>query len=184
MWVPEIYQPPFLCVPLLDIIRYMGKFIILLGIIILAGGALFYSQKQKSSSPSVIPLPGEIEKTTMTDPKNIVAKFFQNIADKKIPDAIVMMTTKAVPDDSAQQAWGVQFNAFKKLIVTSVESSLVDSWTDASQSYKVTMDVEMTPDSVNGPIPYYGYENGINIRWVTLEKENNAWKIAGISTGP
>jgi hypothetical protein len=46
------------------------------------------------------------------------------------------------------------------------------------------MDVIMKPESVNVIIPYYGWNNSENIRWVTLIQENNLWKINGIATGP
>ncbi len=42
----------------------------------------------------------------------------------------------------------------------------------------------MDPSSANAPIPYYGYETGENIRFITLVKENKLWKIDEIATGP
>jgi hypothetical protein len=30
------------------------------------------------------------------------------------------------------------------------------------------------------PIPYYGYQNGENFRFITLEKVGNMWKISYI----
>ncbi len=162
----------------------MNKLILIIGIIVLVGGAVFIFQTKKPSLPSTVPLPTKVEEVKTIDQKNLVEVFLQNIADKKIPEAIAMMTSTSVPDDSTKQAWGVQFNAFKKLVIKSIGPSLQEEWMETSQSYKVTMDVEMTPESANGPIPYYGYEKGINIRWISLEKENGVWKIAGINTGP
>jgi hypothetical protein len=174
----------------------MNKLILMLGIIVLAGGGILYFQKQKSlpptstptptlSSPSeTVPQPTIADGVPAIDSKGYVELFLKNIADKKIPDAIAMMTEKSVPDEGTKQAWGVQYAAFNKLVVKSVEPSMRESWTDTTQSYKVTMDVEMSPQSANGPIPYYGYDTGINIRWVGLEKENGVWKITGFSTGP
>ncbi len=59
-----------------------------------------------------------------------------------------------------------------------------NDWTEAKHTYKVTLDVSMNPTSANAPIPYYGWENGQNIRWVSLENAGNLWKIQGIATGP
>jgi hypothetical protein len=42
----------------------------------------------------------------------------------------------------------------------------------------------MNPNSANEPIPYFGWENGQNIRWVTLVKEGKMWRIEGLATGP
>jgi hypothetical protein len=169
----------------------MNILILILGVIVLAGGAIVFTQKQKPSLPPS-PTPTSVTVPLSTNSGGVIAinsikyveLFLQNIADKKIPDAISMMTTKAVPDDATKQAWGVQYNAFKKLVVKSIEPSMKEGWTDSQESYLVTLDVEMTPESANGPIPYYGYDKGINTRWVTLEKEDGVWKVAGISTGP
>lgn len=125
-------------------------------------------------------------KTTVNEKRQqiVVESYLKALSEKRISDAIAMMTEKAVPDDATKQAWGVQFNAFKKLVVRSIEPSMEEEWTDRSESYRIVIDVEMTPESANGPIPYYGYDNRTNTRWITLEKENNIWKVAGISTGP
>lgn len=109
--------------------------------------------------------------------EDIVRNFFSLISEGKIADAINMMTPTAIGNDSQKQAWGVQFNAFKKINVKKIEPSL-------ENTYKVILDIEMKPESANAPIPYYGYENGENFRWVGLEKIDNSWKITGIATGP
>jgi len=165
----------------------MNKLILILGIILLAGGAVFFLQKQKNPSltgTSIVPLPTKTEEVQLIDPKSIVEKFLQNIADKKIPEAIAMMTAVERGDEATKQAWGVYFNAFKKLIITSVEPSLSDEWTEGRHVYKVIINVEMSPESKTAAIPYYGYGNGTNIRWIAVEKENGTWKIGGITTGP
>lgn len=157
----------------------MNKLLLILGGIFVVGGILFFSQKQKSPTSQT-----KVEEVKVIDSKSYLELFLKNIADKKIPEAIAMMTAKTVPDDAIKQAWGVQFAAFKKLVVKSIEPTLQESWTDNSEEYVVTLDVEMTPESANGPIPYYGYDMGINTRWVTMEKENGVWKVSGINTGP
>jgi len=119
-----------------------------------------------------------------TNHKSIAESFYKALAERKIVEAIAMMTKSCVPNDETKQAWGVQFNAFKKLTVKSIEPAMQEEWTDSKETYLVTMDVEMTPESENGPVPFYGYENGTNSRWITLENENGTWKVADIATGP
>jgi hypothetical protein len=129
-----------------------------------------------SAGSSAVPLPAE---------KDIVNNFFNLINEGKISDAVNMMTPANTSDDSNKQAWGVQFNAFKSISVVSVDSSMPEEWTSNSHVYKVTLDVKMKPESENAqPMPYYGWGNGQFIRWITLEKVNNFWKVGGISTGP
>jgi len=170
----------------------MKKLFPILGVIVLATGAVLLTvirpQREFAlpiSLPTIQPTAAVVSTTpTASNSMDIVKTFLKNISEKKIAEAVAMMTTKVVPDDSTKQAWGVQYAAFKKLVVTSVEPSMPEEWSATGESYKVTMDVEMTPESASGPIPYYGYENGVNIRWITLDKEGGVWKVAGINTGP
>jgi hypothetical protein len=94
--------------------------------------------------------------------------------------ALMMKTT----NDSERQAWAVQFAAFHYLKVLKIEKANLNEWTDNKRIYKVTLDVIMDIEkSANAPIPYYGYQNGENVRWITLEKVDNVWKIAEIAAG-
>jgi len=143
--------------------------------------------KNSTSSPSpaiVVSQEGNSPTTGLINTQEVIAVFLQHIAQKRVTEAVLMMSKNAVPDDTAKQAWEMQYNAFKKLIVQSIEPSMEESWKDAQKTYRVVMDVEMDEDSAEGVIPYFGYVNGINMRWITIEKEGADWKIAGISTGP
>jgi hypothetical protein len=123
-----------------------------------------------------VPLPTE---------EDIIRVFFNLINEHRIPEAISMMSEKMVPDDSTKQAWGVQFNSLKNIVVKKVEPSMKEEWTAQKETFKVNVNLEVSKEAANAPIPYYGWENGDNIRWVSLEKDqNNLWKVAGIATGP
>jgi hypothetical protein len=123
----------------------------------------------------VVPLPQETD---------IVRNFFNLIEERKISDAVAMMNDSIMKDDSQKQAWGVQMNAMKSVKVIAIDPSMPEEWSDNKHTYKVTLDVIMDLSSASAPIPYYGYENGTNIRWITLEKSGNTWKVMGIATGP
>jgi hypothetical protein len=122
----------------------------------------------------------DIEKVQEVPPmleEDVITLFFTFINDKRIPEAVEMLSYSAVPDDSAKQAWGVQFNAFEKVTINKLEKQ-------TNGQYKVSLNVQMKPESVDALIPYYGFENGDNIRWITLTKEAGLWKITEIATGP
>ena len=95
-----------------------------------------------------------------------------------------MMSDAINKDDSQKQAWGVQLNAMKSVKTVSVEPSMQEEWSSTKHTYKVVLEISMDPASANAPIPYYGYENGRNIRLISLIKEGSLWKIEGIATGP
>jgi len=115
---------------------------------------------------------------------DIINSFFGQIVLKRPSAAVNMMTSEINNDDSQKQAWAVQFNAINSIKILNVEPSMKEEWTETKHSYKLTLDVIMNPNSANEPIPYFGWENGENIRWVTLIKEGKMWRIQGIATGP
>ena len=109
--------------------------------------------------------------------EDIVRNFFALINEGKISDAVGELSPNTTNDESSKQAWGVQLAAFKKVTVKSITSA-------GENEYKVVLDVEMKPEAASGPIPFYGYENGENTRWVMIEKVGTFWKVTGIATGP
>lgn len=130
---------------------------------------------EPTKSNAVVPLPRETD---------IIRNFFMIIGEHRPADAISMMGAALIGDDSKKQAWGVQFNAFESLQVNSIEPSMQEEWSQDRHTYKITLTAKMKSESANAPIPFYGWENGTNIRWVTIVKNGNLWKISGIATGP
>jgi hypothetical protein len=118
------------------------------------------------------------------DDEQFIRNFFGLIEDKRASDAVLIMSAKNTSDDSTKQAWGVQFNNFSSVTVVSITPQQQSAWTSTYHQYKVVLDVVMNPNSANEPIPYYGYENGQNTRWIGLVKEDGAWRIDAIATGP
>ena len=116
--------------------------------------------------------------------KDLVQNFISLIDEGKASDAVMMMTANITGDDPTKQAFGVQFAAMDSVQVKKIEESSRADWTDSWHQYMVTLDVVMNPSSAGGPIPYYGYEKGENIRFITLIKEGGSWNVEGISTGP
>lgn len=133
------------------------------------------AQNQEIAESENVPLPQE---------EDIVRLFFNLINEKRIPEAVAMMDASAAPDDNAKQAWGVQFDIFNSVSVKSVEPSNIGDETEGQKTYKVILDANNKPGSEKAVIPNYGWENGENIRWVGLKKdESGMWKILGIGTG-
>ena len=95
-----------------------------------------------------------------------------------------MMSSQNTNNESTKQAWGVHFNAIKSLGVIDIEPYAPDSWSASYQIYKATLEAYVSSDAANAPIPYYGWEDNPNIRWVTLIKEGDFWRIDTLATGP
>jgi len=143
------------------------------------------AQRIQSGNNIVIlknPTPTQTQTTQAQVPlpqgEDIVRNFFNLINEGKVSDAVSMLTPSTISDDNSKQAWGVQFNAFEKITVKKIEPAGEDT-------YKVTLDVKMKPGTENAtPIPYYGWGNGEFVRWISMEKVDNTWKVIGIATGP
>jgi len=121
--------------------------------------------------------PTQVQQVPLPQGEDIVRNFINLISEGKISEAVNMLAPETISDDSHKQTWGVQFNAFKKISLKKIEPA-------GENMYKVTLDVEMKPESENNPIPFYGYDKGENIRWIGLKKVDNLWRITGFSTGP
>lgn len=125
---------------------------------------------------AVVPLPQETD---------IINTFINLIDEGRPSDAVGMMSPEATMDEDNKQAWAVMFNAFESIKVVKLEPSMQSDWTEIIHTYKGTFDVQMKPEAANVmPIPNYGWDNGINIRWVSLEKVGQRWTVQGFSTGP
>lgn len=129
--------------------------------------ALNSSESQEPSNVETVPLPTK---------EDAIRLFFSLINEKRIPEAVEMLTEETSGDEAQKQTWAVQFDA--------IESVSVKNITEESENvYKVLIDVKMDPEAVNAVIPYFGYNDGLNTRWVTVEKAGLIYKIGEIATG-
>jgi len=131
---------------------------------------------KKTQPTTVVPLPtGE----------DIVRTFFELIKEKRISEAVNMMTKINTENDATKQAWGVQFNSFSSLTINKTTPHNKEEWTNDKEFYRVDVTTQMKPESANAvPMPYYGWGDGQNTRWIEIVKENGLWKISGLGTGP
>lgn len=107
---------------------------------------------------------------------DILHRFFSLVDEKKIVEAVGMTNDG--------QEWVAQLNAMDSVKILSIDTSLLGDWTTQRHTYKVTLEMRMNASSANSPIPYYGYKNGVNIRFISLVKSGTIWKIESIATGP
>lgn len=140
---------------------------------LLAVGLVISQKKTPPQVPAEQTIPPESTEKEVPLPteEDIIRLFFQLIDEKRIDEALSMMSPKA------GQNWRPYLESFQKIKLLEVEKTELGS-------FRVLLDVEMTSDSARGSIPFFGYSNGQNIKFVNLVKENDTWKIEGIATGP
>ncbi len=174
----------------------MQKNFILVATLLLAVLIISGCQNKKNGKPeSKSKADSQIENNLPTDAPKIkevtplqkednISSFFKLINEKRIPEAIAMMNPALYPDESSKQEYAVQFNAFEFVEAKSIEPFDKNSWTNDSQLYKVIINAKMKPGCESAPIPCFGWENGDNVRFISLEKINNVWLISAVATGP
>jgi hypothetical protein len=129
-----------------------------------------------SNSSESVPLP---------TPEDIVRLFFDLINEKRIPEAIDLMTDQMAGDDNSKQMWGIQFNAIQSIKVQSINPYLEDQWTASEKMFKVILEVSVSREAKDAPIPYYGWDSNPSTRWVSIKKDvNGLWGIDSLATGP
>ena len=111
--------------------------------------------------------------------ENTVRLFFNLINEQRIFDAVQMLDGQLVPDHAAAQAWAANFNTIAAVRVTRLQPWERAGWSDDGQKYKVFLHIERKSHA-----PYYGWEDGLNIRWLTIQCQGSLWKIREIATGP
>lgn len=158
----------------------MKKILFVLFISIFLGAC---NTSQSTMMPTITPVKQQ-ESAPLPQEEDIIRTFINLIDEDKSSEAVMMMAKTITSDDSQKQAWAVQFNAISIIKIISINPSSPENWTDSQHSYELKLDLKMNPDSSMAPIPYYGWNNGENIRWINLVKEDNLWKIKSIATGP
>jgi hypothetical protein len=95
-----------------------------------------------------------------------------------------MMSPNLLPDPEAREAWSRQFSAILSIGLVDV-AEVAGGAEGACVTYKVTLDVRLDPAAASEPIPYYGWDDNLNVRWIMLcPGRNEAWLISSLATGP
>lgn len=102
-------------------------------------------------------------------------EFFQYLSDKKIDQALAMMDA----DAGTKEGWRTNFNTIKSLGVKSVNPVFEEEWTSTRQSFKFDLEVSVTPEGEG-----YGWNQGRNSRWVSLQKNGDTWQIHELANNP
>jgi|GEM_PF-4031926 len=158
--------------------KKISFFLILFFSLILSGCTLINNgnkEANKTINQNITSSNNKDSNVPLPSGEDIVRTYINLISEKRIPEAVSMMD---IPDETQKQGWGVELNSFDKISLKNIEKNGTDA-------FKVTLSVKMKPESANAPIPYYGFDNGDNIRWIGLRKgSNNLWKITGFATSP
>lgn len=107
-------------------------------------------------------------------------EFFASIGQGRPEDAVRQLAHEASPNNVMAELWLANFRSLASLSIVGIEQASLEQWTSEREYYKVTLDVR-----TSDPPEKYGWENGRNIRWVSIIPEGAGyWKIAALSPNP
>jgi hypothetical protein len=108
---------------------------------------------------------------------NFITLFFTLINNKEYDSAYQYLAANS----GSEEEWIRQFAAMLAVKVRTIEKYSTEG---ENEIYKVTLDVTIDPASADAAIPYYGWGDNPNIRFIPIISEGGMWKIGGIGTGP
>ncbi|MFZ6015314.1 MAG: hypothetical protein ACOYUZ_03070 [Patescibacteria group bacterium] len=115
------------------------------------------------------------EQTEPEDQRAVAQSFLDYLSQKKWDSATDMMDD----DAGTKSMWKTNFMTIKSLSTTKLEPVYQDEWTATRQVFKATLQVSVTSQGLQ-----YGWENGVNYRWIALQKNGFIWQIHELANNP
>jgi hypothetical protein len=112
----------------------------------------------------------------------VISQFFALINDHRVSGALAMMSPELVPE-ADRAAWTRQFSAIKSIRVIDIRPADMKR-SGTCFEYKVTLEADVSSEAANEPIPYFGWDDNPNLRWIHLCPRGDQWLISDIGTGP
>jgi len=117
--------------------------------------------------------------------KEFIQLFFATLETKNTAVSLGMLDPSNLINEATAKEWEKQLTSFEKAQVTNIEPLNEDKWTLTDHVYKTTVNVKMLPEAASAPVPNYGWQNGDNIRWITVRKgADDLWRVVTIATSP
>jgi hypothetical protein len=123
---------------------------------------------------------GEIPVAAADDAaESVIRAFFTALDAGQVDEAVAMLAPELA--EGAKDTWTSQFSAIAGVDDVDIGAGQPDG---ACITYRVDAVLEVAPDAADAPIPYYGWEQGANTRWLQLCPAGGSWAIHAIGTGP
>jgi hypothetical protein len=111
-------------------------------------------------------------------------EFFVIVNSRDINEAMKSMAQAMINTPEKRKGWRSQLAAIRSIHVLGVEPARTQDWRDNLHIFKVTLETYVE-NSPNAPIPFYGWGDNPNVRWVTMKlNSQRRWVIEEIATGP
>jgi len=143
-----------------------------------------------TTAPTASASPAVISDKTVPDQsgEDTIRTFIQLLNEQKILEAIAMMDENLITSDSVKQQYGVVFNSFQSMVISSIaleefgkdlSAGKAGERKEGEERYRVDLKIMLKSESHAGM-----WEEGVNTRWITVLAQENRFMIHDIATGP
>ena len=113
--------------------------------------------------------------------ESVIRAFFTAVDAGQVEEAVAMLAPELTEGAGVKDAWTAQFSAIAAVDGVEIGAGQPDG---ACVTYRVDAVLEVAPDTADAPMPHYGWEQGVNTRWLQLCPAGGLWAIHAIGTGP
>ncbi len=132
------------------------------------------SGKAQGTEPASETSEGAANSTGSADAKVAAEAFFGAIGKNDPASAVDLMDA----NQQTKTMWKDNFGAISSLTVKSLEPIYQSEWTSERETYKVTLEVKTKGGDT------YGWDDGSNTRWITMQKSGDEWLVGELANNP
>jgi len=133
----------------------------------------------KNIEPKEIKSEFYLDKIDRIKEENYIYEFFETINQEDFEQAFSMMDEKLIGNIAMQEMWKANFSSLDKIKVVSLYPEEEEKWHKQQPLFKVIIYAILKPGT-----PYYGWDEGRNTRWITINPSGDSWKIVSIASSP
>lgn len=135
-----------------------------------------YDTTSVAATPIVL-----FEKKAAPQPSDtyVIRNFFSLVDDGRVDEALDIIVSTIGPDSNIRDAWSVSLKNIYYIKVRTLDGFQPSLWTENKHKYILRLDIQLKDPAVPTT-----WQNGENVRYVTVAKIGEQWKISEINQAP
>jgi len=160
-----------------------NEFVVALFIVFVISTGVIYFRYLKDFDTAKVSARSTVIMEEKTGPKPndtyVVRNFFTLTDDGKVDEALDIIVSTIGPDSNIRDAWAVGLKNMYYIKVRTLDGFQSNLWTESKHRYLLRLDVQLKDPAVPTT-----WQNGENVRYVTVSKIGDLWKISEINQTP
>ncbi len=145
----------------------------------LLGREYFDPETLKSISPEEVKYEFYPDKVSKIKEENFIYDFFEAITKGDTEQYFSMMDRDLAGNETMQEMWKTAFSSLELIKIVRLYPEDERKWHNKQPLYEAI--IYSIPKS---RAPYYGWDEGKNVRWISITPTEDSWKITAIATSP